>query len=68
MDFKYLLDLSGMSIKEFCTKYSIPIRTAYHWINGSRRPPDYVLLLIFDILVLEGVISHEQKSELVRKT
>ena len=58
MTFKQLLDLSGMSIKQVCIKYSIPISTATCWANGSRKPPEYVILMMFDILLLEGVISN----------
>lgn len=61
MSFAKLLEISGLTINQLCVKYSIPLRTAYHWLNGSRRPPDYVLLMLFDILTLEGVISHEER-------
>lgn len=64
MTFKQLLDLSGMSIKQVCIKYSIPISTATCWANGSRRPPEYVILMMFDILLLEGVISSDQETGL----
>lgn len=64
MTFKQLLDLSGMSVKQICIKYSIPISTATCWANGSRKPPEYVILMMFDILLLEGVISHEQEAGL----
>ena len=67
MTFRKLLELSGMSIKEICVKYSIPISTATCWANGSRKPPEYVILMMFDILLLEGVISRDQETGLAQQ-
>ena len=34
-------------------KYGIPIQTIYNWCRGSRKPPEYVIVMMADILILE---------------
>ena len=35
------------------SKYGIPLRTVYSWCEGTRRPPDYVLTMMLNIILLE---------------
>lgn len=56
--FNELLELSGVTLKVFSDKYSIPYRTLQNWKDGSRKPPEYVLLL------LEKLISQERMMKM----
>jgi DNA-binding transcriptional regulator YiaG len=46
MDFKDLLQQSGMNMKQFAEHFNIPYRTIQNWSSGERKAPDYVLELI----------------------
>lgn len=46
MDFKTLLEESGMNIKQFSEYFGIPYRTVQGWKAGERECPDYLLKLI----------------------
>lgn len=62
MNFKDLVTNQHIDIKALSAKYNIPMRTIYRWLDGSRRPPEYVLLMIYDINLLEG-LTHGITSE-----
>lgn len=67
MTFKDLVTNCNIDTKALSAKYNIPMRTIYRWLDGSRRPPEYVLLLIYDNHLLEGLthgISSEKREEL----
>lgn len=67
MTFKDLVTNCDIDIKALSAKYNIPMRTIYRWLDGSRRPPEYVLLLIYDNNLLEGLthgITSEKREEL----
>lgn len=34
------------TVADFCDKYHLKTKTVYCWLNGSRKPPDYVLYLL----------------------
>lgn len=34
------------TVADFCDKYHLKSKTVYCWLNGSRKPPDYVLYLL----------------------
>lgn len=46
MEFKELLKISGMSMKQFSECFEIPYRTVQSWKIRERNCPDYVLDLI----------------------
>lgn len=59
--------MNELTIKELCLKFSIgqselsrrfgiPLRTVQHWYSGERKPPDYVVRMIRDLL--EGAVKH----------
>lgn len=54
MDFKTLLEVTEYDIKQLSARYGIPLRTLYNWKTGIRRPPAYIITMIFDIFLLEG--------------
>ena len=62
MNFKDLVTNQKIDIKALSAKYNIPMRTIYRWLDGSRRPPEYVLLMIYDLNLLEG-LTHGITSE-----
>lgn len=35
------------------TKFGIPLRTVYSWCSGARRPPDYLICMMLNIILLE---------------
>lgn len=35
------------------TKYGIPLRTVYSWCSGDRKPPDYLICMMLNIILLE---------------
>ena len=44
---------TGLSQSQFAKKFNIPVGTLQHWEQGIRKPPEYVLSLIAQILVYE---------------
>lgn len=52
-DIKALISLSNLSMAAFARKFQIPARTVQDWNYGSRKPPEYLPILIGFILVSE---------------
>lgn len=46
MDFKEVLALTDMNIRQFAEYFNIPYKTAVKWHSGERKPPVYVLELL----------------------
>lgn len=46
MDFKNLLEKSGMSMKQFSEHFDIPYRTIQGWKSGERKCQEYLLKLM----------------------
>lgn len=55
MDFKELLEKSGMNMKQFSDYFEIPYRTVQDWKSGARKCPDYLLSLIQYKIEKEGL-------------
>lgn len=34
-------------------KFGIPLPTVYNWCSGMRQPPDYVICMMMNIILLE---------------
>ena len=51
-------DPSGISIK-----FGIPLRTVYAWCSGARRPPDYLITMMLNIILLERRSSNGNETE-----
>ncbi len=51
-------DPNGISLK-----FGIPLRTVYGWCSGTRTPPEYVLMMMLQILLLEGRLKIYGNSE-----
>lgn len=41
-------DPAGISLK-----FGIPLRTVYSWCSGERKPPEYLIVMMLQILLLE---------------
>lgn len=41
-------DPAGISLK-----FGIPLRTVYSWCSGERKPPEYILVMMMQIILLE---------------
>ena len=48
----YKLDAADIS-----TKFGIPLRTVYSWIEDTRKPPEYVITMMLNIILLERKIK-----------
>lgn len=46
----------GMSQSQFAKEFNIPLHNIQHWEQGFRTPPEYVVLL------LEEVIEYRQEK------
>ena len=52
---------TGLSQSQFARKFRVPVGTFQHWEQGIRKPPDYVLFLI------EQVLEYEKRQEKDRR-
>ncbi len=50
MTIKELRESTGLSQSKFAEKYHIPVGTLQHWEQGVRKPPEYVVYLLSEIL------------------
>lgn len=57
MEFKDLLNNSGMNMKQFSEYFNIPYRTLQNWKNEERKCPDYVTELIEYKLRKENILQ-----------
>jgi DNA-binding transcriptional regulator YiaG len=57
MDFKELLEASGMSIAEYSRYFGIPIRTIQDWKYGKRVCAAYLIELMRYKLENENIIK-----------
>ena len=48
------------------TKFGVPLRTVYGWCNGNRTPPDYVINMMLNIILLERRMKNGKSEELGR--
>ena len=47
-------DPAGVSLK-----FGIPLRTVYAWCSGARKPSDYVLCMMRNIILLERRLKND---------
>ena len=45
------------------TKFGIPLRTVYAWCSGARRPPDYLITMMLNIILLERRSSNGNEAK-----
>lgn len=41
------------------SKFGIPLRTVYAWCSGERKPSDYVLCMMLNIILLERRLKND---------
>ena len=51
-------DPAGVSLK-----FGIPLRTVYAWCSGARKPSDYVLCMMLNIILLERRLNNGNEAE-----
>ncbi len=61
---KELRELTGLSQSQFSKEFNIPIRTLQKWESGDRKPPEYIVELIFESLLYRGLV---EPSDIYRK-
>ena len=49
-----IIDMMKSDPKGISEKFGIPLRTVYAWCEDFRKPPDYVITMMLNILLLEG--------------
>ena len=57
MEFKELIQATGMNNPQFANYFNIPVRTVQHWDKGTRSCPTYLLELMEYKLKNEGIIK-----------
>lgn len=45
------------------TKFGIPLRTVYAWCSGARKPSDYVLCMMLNIILLERRLNNGNEAK-----
>lgn len=53
MSIHEIIDLFKTDPKGITEKFGIPLRTVYSWCEGTRKPPEYVLMMMYIIYFLE---------------
>ena len=51
-------DPAGISMK-----FGIPLRTVYGWCKGNRTPPDYLINMMLNIILLERRSNNGNSKE-----
>lgn len=59
MKLKELRESVNMTQKEFADKFNIPLSTYFHWEQGMRKPPIYVVTMIETIIDLEERVKEK---------
>ena len=47
--------MTNMSQRKFAEYIGVPLSTLQHWEQGYRTPPEYVVKLIYRVIVLENM-------------
>lgn len=49
-EIKLLREKTGLSQSEFATKYHISLKTVQNWEQGFRKPPEYAVYLLSQVI------------------
>lgn len=60
MRIRELRKKTGLTQTNFGALFGIPIRTIQQWESEERRPPEYVINMIEEILCFRGYIKLEK--------
>ncbi len=59
MRIKELHKQTNLTQTQFGELFGIPMRTIQEWEGGSRKPPEYVINMIEELLYRRGLINKE---------
>lgn len=51
MNIKEIRKLSGLNVRQFCERYSIPYTTFHDWDTGKSNPPAYLIKLLARVVL-----------------
>lgn len=58
LNLKKLMEMSGMNMTEISNYFKIPYRSVQNWSRGDRKPPNYLIDLMFYKLEKEGKMKN----------
>ena len=62
-DLHTIIDMLHSDPMGISVKFGIPLRTVYAWCSGARRPPDYLITMMLNIILLERRSSNGNETE-----
>lgn len=63
MTIRELRDTTGLSQSKFTALFHIPVSTLQDWEHGRRKPPEYVVFMISELLKNGFESNNSQKGE-----
>ncbi len=60
MKIKELRKQTGLTQTQFGALFGIPMRTIQEWESENRKPPEYIINMIEELLYSRGIIPKEQ--------
>ena len=63
VDIHAIIEMLNTDPAGISTKFGVPLRTVYGWCNGNRTPPDYVINMMLNIILLERRIKNGKPEE-----
>ncbi|MBO7735756.1 MAG: hypothetical protein J6S67_24525 [Methanobrevibacter sp.] len=48
-----VIDLLKTDPQGISLKFGIPLRTVYSWCSGERQPPEYIIIMMLQIILYE---------------
>lgn len=45
-----IMNSFGLSIKDISDQFGIPYRTVQNWVGGVSTPPNYILIMMYNLL------------------
>lgn len=64
MTIRELREKTGMSQSKFAYMFGIPLNTLQRWEINYRKPPEYVIGMITELLKYKGYITDEDNKQL----
>lgn len=61
---KALRKSMGMTQKQLCEYFGIPLQTVKDWESGKRKPPEYTLRLLLYKAKMEKMLSEKVEVQL----
>lgn len=53
LTFADLVKKAGTTTAKLAKRFRIPIRTAQHWASGDRTPPQFILLMMDELIDID---------------